>query len=214
MRRRSDEKRTEEEKREGLTKVDAANAPCAVLKAVGRRPLDKRRSATAIAIFLQVILSKTTPLMVYSSGTQQRASLLKLSLSVHTAMDFPYGNGMWKGRERGREGGREEAFSCWWKKEACGGGFMGALGVVHEQWLSWMSGGGRRWQQRAIYHHNHMGHDLSTLLRLFFFFFFLFFCLAFIDFRITLSSHLIASSSSSSSSSSSPTLSLHPSFGP
>lgn len=112
MRRRSDEKRTEEEKREGLTKVDAANAPCAVLKAVGRRPLDKRRSATAIAIFLQVILSKTTPLMVYSSGTQQRASLLKLSLSVHTAMDFPYGNGMWKGRERGREGGREEAFSC------------------------------------------------------------------------------------------------------
>ncbi len=112
MRRRSNEKRTEEEKREGLTKVDAANAPCAVLKDVGRRPLDKRRSATAIAIFLQVILSKTTPLMVYSSGTQTESKFIELSLSVQTAMDFPYGNGMWKGRERGREEGREEAFSC------------------------------------------------------------------------------------------------------
>jgi hypothetical protein len=51
MRRRSNEKRTAEEKREGLTRADVANAPCAVLKAVGRRLLDKRRSATAIAIF-------------------------------------------------------------------------------------------------------------------------------------------------------------------
>jgi hypothetical protein len=129
MRRRSNEKRTAEEKREGLTKVDDANAPCAVLKAVGRRPLDKRRSATAIAIFCKLILSKTTPLTVYSSGTTD-TKFIELSLNVHKAMDFPYGSGMWKGgeRERGRKGGdllllmKEGDLWWWWVQGRIGSG--------------------------------------------------------------------------------------------
>jgi hypothetical protein len=102
MRRRSNEKRTAEEKREGLTKVDAANAPCAVLKAVGRRPLDKRRSATAIAIFCKLFSQKPHHLR-FTALVQTDRKFIELSLGVHTAMDFPWGNGMWKGTEGGRE---------------------------------------------------------------------------------------------------------------
>ncbi len=151
-RRRSNEKRTAEEKREGLTKGDAANAPCAVLKAVGRRPLDKRRSATAIAIFLQVIDSlknhTTYGFFLQLWYNNRKQSLLNCPSGYHTQLWISRGGesmGCGKEGQREEEGGGGGLLLLMKEGEACGGGgFKRALGVVHEQWLSWMSGGGNR----------------------------------------------------------------------
>jgi hypothetical protein len=78
--------------------------------------------------------------MVYSSGTTD-SKFVELSLGVHTAMDFPWGNGMWEGRER--EEGRRPSLVDERRRPVVVGSW-GPLGVVHEQWISWMSGRGSR----------------------------------------------------------------------
>jgi hypothetical protein len=130
--------------------------------------LDKRRSATAIAIFCKWFSQKPHHLWFYSSGTTD-SKCIELSLGVHTAMNFPWGG--WNvERGRGRKEGRRPSLVDERRRPVVVGSWGGigsdawTMDIMDEWWRQQMT------TKSNLSPQSH-GHHLSTLLL-----FILFFC--------------------------------------